>query len=598
MDADIRKLVIQIIIISVVFIYLTRLFYIQVIDRTSASEIRKKEVRAPRGLIKDRNGLVVVANQPMYDLMLIAKDLKAFDTLLFCDLIGMDKSNFLEKIDRAKKLPYKPFLFKRQLDFREYAIVQEEIHEFPGFYSVSQTKRVYPFRSAAHVLGYVGKVDSSEILEFKGVYNDQDFIGKTGLESTYETYLKGEKGEEWLLYDVHNRVKGKYNSGEKDKLPMPGFNLITSLDIELQNYGEALMKNKRGSVVAIEPSSGEILAFISSPTYDPSVMVGGKRGEMFDKLKKDTLKPLFNRPVMAMYPPGSTFKTIMSLIGLEEEAIKSKTKYKCNGLSKIPGIVTCHDHDKVKGVRDAIRFSCNNYYSFLMKDHFALEKFTNASKAYDNWFEYASSFGLGKKLTQEFPFESKGNLPKKGYYDKLYGKGRWKAPTIISLSVGQGELLMTPIQIANVFSAIANRGYYIKPHLVKWLELENGTKKIDFDTVKIPIKDRYFEKVVLGLEDVVQKGTARRSKIKSIDMCGKTGTAENPHGEDHSVFAAFAPKEQAKIAIAVFVENSGFGSTWAAPIASLMIEKYLNKTIEGKQRKYLEKTMLEGNLIE
>ncbi len=598
MNAEIRKLVIQIIIISVVVIYLTRLFYIQVVDRTSASEIRKKEVRAPRGLIKDRNGEVIVANQPMYDLMLVAKNLKHFDTLLLCDLIRVEKKIIIDKLDKAKKLPYKPFLFKRQLDFKEYAVFQEHLHELTGFYSQVQTRRAYPFRSAAHVMGYVGKVDSSQILKFKGVYNDQDFIGKTGLESTYESYLKGSKGESWLLYDVHNRVKGKFKNGERDKLPVPGLNLVTSIDIDLQNYGEELMNNKRGSVVAIEPSTGEIIAFISSPSYDPSGMVGGKRGDVFEKLKKDTLKPLFNRPVMAMYPPGSTFKTIMSLIGLEEGFVKSKTKYKCNGLKKIPGIVTCHDHDKVKGIRDAIRFSCNNYYSLLMKEHFSQKKFTNASIAYERWYDYVSSFGLGKKLTKEFPFETSGNLPKYNYYDKLYGKGRWKAPTIISLSVGQGELLMTPIQIANVFAVIANRGYYISPHLVKWIELENGKKEIKFDTLKIPVDKRHFEKVVSGLEDVVQKGTARRSKIKSIDMCGKTGTAENPHGKDHSVFAAFAPKDQPKIAIAVFVENSGFGSTWAAPIASLMIERYINKEIRGKQRLSMEKRMLEGNLIQ
>jgi penicillin-binding protein 2 len=357
------------------------------------------------------------------------------------------------------------------------------------------------------------------------------------------------------------------------------------------------MANKKGSVVALEPSTGEILAYISSPGFDPEVMVGGGRGEAFEKLKKDTLDPLFNRPVMAMYPPGSTFKTIMALIGLQENIIGQPSVFKCKGTKKIPGMVACHDHEKIKGVKGAIRYSCNNYFSILMKDFFDLEKFEKASQAYDKWYSYVASFGLGSRIAKEFEYESKGNLPKKEYYDGLYKPGRWKAPTIISLSVGQGELLMTPIQIANVFSAIANKGYFISPHLIKNIDGLVSPSFVDLDTNYIDISPEHFIQVINGLEEVVKQGTGVGSKIKDISMCGKTGTAENPHGDDHSVFAAFAPKDKPKIAIAVFVENSGFGSTWAAPIASLMIEMYLSKEIKGNYRKQLEKKMLKGRLI-
>lgn len=598
MNNNTRKRTIQIIIIAIAVVFISRLFYVQVIDKTSASEIRMKEIRPPRGLIKDRTGEILVANQPMYDLMLTSINIRSFDTSLLCGLIEVSEEVLIYKLKKAKKHPYNPFLFKRQLNFKEHATLQEQLYLFPGFYTEDHSERIYPFSTASHVLGYIGKVDSQEILKYKGAYSDQDLIGKTGLERIYEHYLKGKKGKEWILYDVHNRVKGKYMEGVLDSLPRPGFSLISSLDIELQNYGESLMKNKKGSVVAIEPSTGEILAFISSPGYDPNHMIGSKRGLAFEKLKEDTLKPLFNRPVMAMYPPGSTFKTIMSLIGLQESVIVPKKRFQCKGEQRIPGIVSCHDHEYLRGLRSAIRYSCNNYFSFVLKDYFDLPGFSKASVAYEKWHKYVAAFGLGKKITKEFLYEAKGNLPKKEYYDNLYGKGRWKAPTIISLSVGQGELLMTPIQIANLFAAIANRGYYITPHLIKGVELDDGIKTISFDSITIPIDKRHFEELVSGLKEVVEKGTARASRIKNIEMCGKTGTSENPHGEDHSVFAAFAPKEDPEIAIAVFVENSGYGSVWAAPIASLMIEKYINKKITGKQRKYLEKRMLEGSLID
>ena len=595
MGSGIRKLTIQIIMLSVALLYLARLFYIQVIDSTSASEIRLKEVEAPRGLIKDRHGEILVANQPMYNLMLVAANMESMDTVKLAGLLKLELDIVRERIKKARRHPFNPSLFQRQIDYVEFGRLQEQLHLFPGFYGEVHAERIYPYGHSAHVLGYIGMVDSQEI-KTDNYYTDQNVVGKTGLEKCYEKALRGVKGSKWLLYDVHNRAKGSYKEGADDVLPIPGTNLISTLDAKLQDYGERLMKNKKGSIVAIEPKSGEILAFVSSPSYNPKIMVGQSRGRAFEALKKDSLDPLFNRPVMAMYPPGSTYKSIMSLIGLQE-GVDIKGRFKCKGEQRIPGTVACHDHEPINGVKGAIRYSCNNYFSSVMKALFDLEKFKNAAEAYESWYTYSSSFGLGQKISPEFEFESAGNLPKKDYYDRLYRVGGWKAPTIISLSVGQGELLMTPMQIANTYACIANKGYFIEPHLIKELETFSKTNQLRFERKEAGISSEHFEKAIEGLEEVVKEGTARGSQIKNISMCGKTGTAENPHGKDHSIFAAFAPKEEPQIAISVFVENSGYGSTWAAPIASLMIEQYLKGSIEGGYRESLEKRMLEGDLI-
>lgn len=593
-----RKLVIQIIIIAIGVVYLSRLFYIQVIDETSSSEVRGKRIDPPRGLIFDRNGQLIVNNVAVFEINVIPKKTKEFDSLKFCRLAGVEIEDIRADLKEMHRYPRTMQTLVSQLTAEQYAGLQEYLHEFPGFSSAMSTARRYPFASAAHVLGDVGKVSRGDIKRSEGYYNGLDYIGKTGIEKAYEKDLRGIRGKQFLLYDVHNKVKGSYKSGEYDTMPVPGRNLISTLDVDLQNYGEALMANKLGSVVAIEPETGEVLAFVTSPAFDPNLMVGKSRGKNFVTLRDDTLKPLFNRPTMALYPPGSTFKIIMSLIALQEGVVGEYEFVKCLGDEKVPGIVTCHDHDPLKkGIRQAIRLSCNNYYSTLYKrllsNH---KKYTNTENAYEAWRDYVTSFGLAQKLNREHFIEAKGNVPKAEYFNKIYRQGHWNGGTVISLSVGQGELLLTPLQIANFFAAIANRGYYIDPHLVKGVEGVDSSKLIQFERHDIAIDAKHYEPVIEGLQEVVTLGTAKDSRIPSIDMVGKTGTAQNPHGEDHSVFAAFAPKDNPKIAIAVFVENSGYGSAWAAPIASLMIEQYLNDTI-GADRKRLEQKMLNGNLV-
>lgn len=593
-----RKLIIQLIIIAIGVIYLSRLFYIQVIDDTSSSEVRGKRIDPPRGLIYDRNGELIVNNVAVFEINVIPKYTKEFDSLKFCRLAGVEIEDVRADLKEMWQYPKTKQTLVKQLTSIQYAKLQENLHEFEGFSSSMSTARRYPFKSAAHVLGDVGKVSRGDIRRSNHYYNGLDYIGKTGIEKAYEKDLRGVRGKRFLLFDVHNKVKGSYKDGEYDTMSVPGGNLISTLDIDLQNYGEDLMRNKLGSIVAIEPETGEVLAFITSPNFDPNLMVGKNRGKNFIQLRDDTLKPLFNRPTMALYPPGSTFKIIMSLIALQEGVVGQYEYLKCLGDERVPGIVTCHEHDPLKkGIRQAIRISCNNYYSILYKrilsNH---EKYGNTQKAYDSWRDYVMSFGLNKKLNKEHFIEARGNVPPSDYFNNIYGQGHWNGGTVISLSVGQGELLLTPLQIANFFAAIANRGSYITPHLVKGVEGRDSSRMLAFERQEIEIDKKHYEVVIDGLEEVVTLGTARESRIPSICMVGKTGTAQNPHGEDHSVFAAFAPKDKPKIAIAVFVENSGYGSAWAAPIASLMIEKYLNDSISDG-RKQIEKRMLKGKLI-
>lgn len=593
-----RKLVIQIIMVAIGFLYLGRLFYIQVIDDTSSSEVRGKRIDPLRGLIYDRDGDLVVNNVAIFDINVIPKYTVDFDTTKLIKLVDVPIEDIRERIKEMHQYPRTEQTLVRQLPAEQYAAFQEYLHEFPGFSSKMSTARRYPNRTAAHVLGDVGKVSRGDIQRSNNYYNGLDYIGKSGIEKAYEKDLRGIRGKQFLLYDVHNKVKGSYKDGDYDTMPVPGRNLISTLDIDLQNYGEALMQNKLGAIVAIEPATGEVLAFVTSPGFDPNLMVGKDRGKNFVQLRDDTLKPLFNRPTMAPYPPGSTFKPLMSLIGLQEGVIGTHEHIKCIGAEKVPGIVTCHDHERLTGMRHAIELSCNNYYSTLYKRILSNHKVhRNTENAYTKWREYVTSFGIGQKLNKERFIEHKGNIPEAEYFNKLYGQGHWNGATVVSLSVGQGELQLTPLQIANMYAAIGNRGYYIDPHLVKKVDGVDSSKMVPFVKHNIAIEPQHFEVVIDGLEDVVTKGTAKTSRIPSINMVGKTGTAQNPHGEDHSIFAAFAPKKQPKIAICVFVENSGYGSAWAAPIASLMIEKYINDTI-CTERLGMEQKMLKGNLIE
>lgn len=595
-----RKIVIGGIVVVISIIFITRLFFIQVLDASykysADNNVLRYETQYPaRGLIYDRKGRLMVYNEAAYDLMIVPRQVKEFDTLDFCKTLNISKEYVVDNIKIAKKYSrYKPSIFLKQLSKSDYAEFQEKLHKFPGFFVQVRTLRKYPDGIAAHVLGYIGEVDD-KITKQNSYYKSGDYIGISGIENTYEEALRGQKGVKVFMVDVHNRIKGSFSGGKYDTIAIPGKSLVSSLDAELQKYGELLMKNKVGSVVAIEPSTGEILALVSSPTYDPNLLVGRTRAKNYSKLVSDSLKPLFNRALMAQYPPGSIFKIVQSLIALDQGVININTGFPC-----AKSIVNCHAHPPATDIQKAIQFSCNPYYYYvysrMIQRGISTNKFKDSEIGLASWVEYTHSFGLGKKLQIDLPAVKKGNIPDVKFYDKWYGKGRWAFSTIYSNGIGQGEVEVIPLQMANLAAIFANRGYYYTPHLVK----EIGDEKYILDEYKekhfTSVNPKYFDIVAEAMRAVVEEagGTARRARISDITVCGKTGTAQNPHGEDHSVFISFAPKDNPKIAIAVYVENSGFGGTWAAPIASLMIEKYIRDSIT---RPDLEKYILDADFI-
>jgi len=595
-----RKFVVIGIVLIVGIIFLLRLFYLQIYEdsfKLSANNnVLRPSIQFPaRGLIYDRKGKLMVFNEAVYDLMITPKQVKKMDTTEFCSLVGITRDEFILKLTKAKQYSiYKASLFEKQLSAETYAALQEKLYSFPGFFVEERTVRKYPDRAAAHVLGYIGEVDTN-ITRKNPYYKKGDYIGISGIEQSYESVLRGKRGIKLLMVDVHNRIKGSFQDGKHDTVAISGANLIASLDRDLQNYGEALMQNKIGSVVAIEPSTGEILALVSSPSYDPNLLVGRIRSHNYRDLLLDPVKPLFNRALMAQYPPGSTFKLIMALVGQQENVLRPQTKYPCaHGYPPGGGKPACHAHFSPLDLQQSIQYSCNSYYSYLFKSVIDNPKYATTEMAFESWRKNIASFGVGVKLGVDLPNVLRGSVPTLGYYDKYFGKGHWKSSTIISLGIGQGELGMNPLQMANVAAIIANRGYYILPHVIKSI----GDKKITLSeyTKKhyTTVAPSYFNVVVDGMADVVEAGTATTSKISNIQICGKTGTAQNPHGKDHSLFICFAPKDNPKIAMAVVIENAGFGATWAAPIASLMIEKYLNDSVS---RHELEKRIMEGVVL-
>ena len=586
--------------VLVILIFIIRLFSIQVIDdsfKTSSENnvIRKQTDYPRRGLIYDRNNELVVYNEAAYDLMITPKQASYIDTSLICTLLEIDTISLIHKIEKAENYSmYKASVFMKQISVETYSKLQENLFLMPGFFVQTRTLRKYPYSTASHLLGYVGEVNE-RVLKNNPYYKEGDYIGVSGIEKAYEDQLRGQKGVKLLLKDVHNNIQGSFNDGKFDIKSQAGKNLQSSIDILLQNYGEKLMKNKKGSIVALEPSSGEILCLISSPNYDPNDLVGRKRSDNYLILKNDTInKPLFNRASLAQYPPGSTFKLINALIGLQEKVISSSTKYKCNegyiyGEEKRK--MKCHAHRSPLNLIESISNSCNAYFCNVYRE--IIEKYPNTYEGYNVWREYVTSFGLGNWLNNDLPTGQKGFVPSYNFYDKIYGKNRWKYSTNLSLSVGQDALLATPIQLANMTACIANRGYYYTPHIVKNI----NNDKIDDRFTKrnyAMIDSALFEIVIKGMQKVVEDeelGTSNLAKMEDINVCGKTGTAQNPHGDDHSIFIGFAPMNNPKIALAVYVENGGWGSTWAVPIASLMIEKYMKGTIK---RNKLEKEIIEG----
>lgn len=594
-----RKFVIIGIIAIIGIIFLARLFYVQVLEEKYAlsadnNVIRKKTVYPARGIVYDRYGKILVANDAAYDLWVIPQQIKDLDTLRFCRLLNMEQQEFESRMNKVKSYSrYKASLFLGQIPKQEFAFLQETLYEFHGFYAQERTLRRYPYHSGALNLGDIGEVNRKDI-ERDHYYKSGDYIGKSGIEKFYEKELRGQKGVEYILVDVFNRTKGKYKDGKFDTLSINGKNLYTSLDAELQAYGERLMNNKLGSIVAIEPATGEILSLVSSPAYDPAILVGRNRGMNFNLLVNDSLKPLYNRALMAAYPPGSTFKMLNALIALDEGVVDVNTEFSCQGTVSKP-IKCSHNHITPLAMVYGIQQSCNPYFWNVFRSTLNNAFNGDVKKGYASWYRKVCSFGLGKKFDTDLMYERPGNVPSVEYYDQVY-RGSWNALTVRSLAIGQGELLITPLQLANSTAAIANRGFYYPPHLVKAVGLPNQKISKYEEKQMVEIKAKHFEPIVEGMEKVVQiGGTARRGALDSVIVCGKTGTVQNPHGKDHSIFIAFAPKDNPKIAIAVVVENAGdYGGTWAAPIASLMMEMYLNRKVIRTKK---EERILKADLI-
>ncbi len=584
-----RRYVIAIIMSVVIVVYILRLFSIQIIETkykegADSNAFLKKTQFPPRGLIYDRNHTLLVYNKPAYDITCIMREIHDLDTLSFCRALNIDKKFFINRIaeikDRKKNLGYSsytPQIFMTQLDIEDIATIQQSMYKYPGFFIQNRTLREYAFPNAAHVLGNIGEVSKRRIENDE--YNKPgDYAGRDGIEYTYEKALRGVKGVEILLRDAKGRIKGKYEDGEKDILAIAGENLTLTLDIQLQILGEKLMTGKVGSIVAIEPSTGEILAMVSNPAFNPSILVGRQRSKNYTALLNDPTKPLMNRATQAQYSPGSSFKPIQALVCQQMGGITEKTIFSCNGPESSP--VKCtHHHGSPVSLLNAIEQSCNPYFwnafrTTIEKDGYG-EKNNIFRNNYDAWVDNVKSFGLGEKFTDSDIYEqSRGYIPTQKYYNKVYrSETGWRAITIRSNSIGQGEILATPLQLANAMSAIANSGYYITPHLNKCDSMKTKVHRSKVD-------EKYFPIVVEGMSRVFEFGTARLSKIEGIDMCGKTGTVQNSRGKDHSIFVGFAPRENPKIAIAVVVENAGFGSTYAAPVFSLLVEQYIKGKIE------------------
>jgi len=571
---------------------LGKLFYIQIIndeykrDATNNSMVYKT-IYPPRGIIYDRNGEVLVNNKISYMLNVTPRDVQAFDTTALAVILDTTVDFIKEKMDYYRqyrsRIGYKTVTFLSEISLESYSNFSELSYRFPGFSTQTFSLRAYPFDAGGNLLGYVSEVDQNYIDNHPGDYRSGDYAGKTGLEAVREQDIRGEKGYNIYLRDARNKIQTSYMDGAYDKDAVQGKNIVTTIDAHLQAYGQELMEGKTGSVVAIEPSTGEILAMVSSPGI--SVDKLANIGKYYNELIKDKGKPMFNRTVQASYPPGSVFKLINGLIGLQEGVLVPSNQYPCNsGYSYSSNRkLGCHAHASPLNFYDAVATSCNGYFCFVLRNILGNSKYGSIQEAFDKWREYVMSFGFGRKLGSDFPSELGGNIPSSAYYDKIYGKRGWKFPTIVSLSIGQGEIGATPLQIANLAATVANRGYYYIPHLVK------DSEDIQIDSIYhqkqyTMVDSCYFEDAVQGMYMAVNGGgkaggTAFAATMPDLEVCGKTGTAQNPHGKDNSVFICFAPKDNPKIAIAAYVENAGFGATWALPIASLMLEKYLKGEI-------------------
>lgn len=589
-------------------ILLIRLFSIQVLDRSSRDKANSQSmVRVPiypnRGIIKDRNGRVLVGNKMCYDIMVTPKIVREFDTASFCRVFNVDREfvdgKFREFADNAKRIGYQQVTLLRQVTPEQYTAFAELQNKmgFEGFMGQPRTIRQYPYNAGGSLLGYVAEVDAAYIGKHPGEYRPGDYAGMTGLEAVREKDLRGIKGEHIYLRNSKNQIEGPYKDGTEDTEAVPGKDIITTIDAELQNYGQRLMKNKVGSLVAIEPSTGEILTLVSSPCIDVDKLA--EIGKYYKEISQNPYKPMYNRAVAGLYPPGSCFKLVNCLIGLDEHVLTPQTLYPCSqGYHFGNHKLGCHSHKSPIDMEESIMMSCNAYYCYVLKSMLENKNYASIDDAMREWDEYVYSFGFGHKLGSDFPAEGKGNIPTPETYNKVYGKGHWKANTIISISIGQGEVACTPLHLANFCATIANRGFYYIPHIVKDSDgIEIDPKYHEKQYTKVDTT--HFPKVIKGMWRAVNSGfgsgaTASIAEVPGLDICGKTGTAQVPHGADNSVFICFAPMDNPQIAVAAYVENGGFGATWAAPIASLLVERYLNGEVA---RKDLEQRMLTGDLM-
>lgn len=592
-----RNHIIQIIFTLVGVILVIKLFFIQVVNTeyqiaAEKNIVQRIEEYPYRGIIYDRNNQLLVYNNPVYDLMVIPKAVKNLDILSFCKVFNISKAEFTNIFNKAKRYSYiRPSVFLKDINHTDFARIQDQLSDYIGFYVRARTVRRYPHPILANTLGYLGEISAIQLAaDTSNYYKQGDLIGISGLEAQYETLLRGKRGAKYKITDARGQEKGSFKEGALDILSIPGQDLVSTIDVNLQIYGELLMKDKIGSIVALEPSTGEVLAIISSPSYDPNLLTSKNLSCNFSCLEKDGLAPLFHRPIMAMYPPGSIFKLIHAVIALQEEVLNTNTMYSCN-----KNILKCRSHPSPTNLHQAIQYSCNPYFYHVFRNiinqHRAADTYEDTRIGLERWLSYVRQFGLGTQLGIDLPNEKSGYLPDVNFYDLRYGYKRWKESTIRSLDIGQGEMLVTPLQMANLAAIIANRGYYYTPHLIK--RIENSILPIQKHEIQIDKK--HFDFIVYAMRDVIENSSAWRARIRNITVCGKTGTAENPHGEDHAVFMGFAPLEEPRIAIAVYVENAGWGSRAAASIAGLMIEKYLTGKIT---RTAIERYVLKGDFTD
>jgi penicillin-binding protein 2 len=600
-----RRYIIAGIFITVVLILLARLYYIQIVDDryltiANGNVIKQIPLFPARGVILDRNGETLVTNELVYDISVIPKDIKPFDTLEFCKLIGITKEEFDKRLDKANI--YSPNLsssFEKQLSPTLHASLQERMSEFPGFTVQPHPIRAYPDSIAAQFLGYIGEVNDARIAKSGGYYRPGDYIGITGVERQYENVLRGQRGVKNVLVNSRGVPQGSFEDGARDTVPVPGERLTSSLDIRLQKLGEKLMQNKVGSIVAIEPSTGEILCLVSAPTYDPNLMTGRGRSANYKAIRSNPYKPFLQRPIQVDYMPGSSFKPLSALVALQDGIITPFTTYDCPGVYRsITGrrpMKCTHVHGRVN-LSGAIAGSCNGYFSWVFEKIMNAKGVKATDASYTDWRNKVKKFGIGVKLDVDIPEENKGIFFSADDYNGKYRKGGWRSSTILSLAIGQSEVEATPLQLANIEATIANRGFYYKPHLIKAIGGKQVIKQEYLKKNYVDVDARYFEQVIDGMQSVVDYGTAQGSKIPGIIMCGKTGTVQNS-GKDHSVFVAFAPRDNPKIAICVVVENSGDGGTYAAPIASFLVEKYLKDSITQRPSGIYPEYYIEKNLL-